>query len=305
MPLRLVFVGAVEFSRACLEALLRARAPLVGVVALPATSASRHSDYVDLAVPARAAGLPVRESADVNDGATLESFRAWSPDAILVLGWSQLLRPPALAAARLGLVGSHPALLPRNRGRHPIVWQLVNGETESGLTLFWLDETADSGPILMQETFPLSEEDDAGTFYRRMTDAGVRMMPQMLALLESGDPPRQPQDEALATVLRKRSERDGWVDWGRPAAEVHNLIRGLARPYVGASTRSGGRPVRLWRARRVRGYVPAAPPGTVLGRDPGGGLRVRAGDGAVELLESDPPTASFRDGEVFESGAPS
>lgn len=292
--------GAVEFSRRCLRALVRAGAPLSGVVALPREKASRHSDYADVGAEARAAGLPVCPSADINAPETIEALRAWSPDVVLVLGWSQLLRGPLLSLPRMGLIGSHPALLPRNRGRHPIVWQLIRGETESGLTLFWLDDSADGGPILLQERFVLSEDDDAASFYERMTQAGERMMPEMVRLIESGHPPRVPQDASKATYLRKRGSDDGWVDWRRSTADVHNLIRGLTRPYVGATTELDGAPVRLWKARRVGGPVPEAAPGTVLGLAPGA-ARVRTGDGAVDILDSEPPPSGFVPGRVFSS----
>lgn len=300
MSLRLVMAGAVEFSRACLKALVAARAPLQGVVALPPAAAARHSDYADLGAAAREAGLPAHETKDVNDPDALAAVRAWAPDVLLILGWSQLLRSEALSLAPMGTIGSHPALLPRNRGRHPIVWQLIHGETESGLTLFWLDATADGGPILLQERFPLDPDDDAADFYRKMTEAGVRMMPEMVRLLEGGSPPRVPQDESRSTTLRKRTAEDGWVDWSRPSADIHNLIRALARPYVGASTRAGDTEVKLWRARRHSLPVPPAAPGTVLSTAP---LRVRTGDGAVDVLESDPPPDRFPAGFAFGSRA--
>jgi methionyl-tRNA formyltransferase len=209
MGLRLVMVGAVAFSRTCLETLIRIRAPLSGVASLHSRAAARHSDYADLAPIARGAGVEVMEVADINARETCERLRAWVPDALLILGWSQLLKPPLLAVSRIGAIGSHPALLPRNPGRHPVIWQLIHGEPEPGLSLFWLDESADGGPILLQERFALSPEDDAGTVYAKMTDAGVRMLPEAVRLLETDHPPRLAQDPSQATYLRKRTERDG------------------------------------------------------------------------------------------------
>src|SRR6185295_13788641 len=262
MTVRLAMAGAVEFSRECLSSLLRIHAPLVGVISLPPRLAGRHADYADLAPTALGAGLESVASGDVNGPEVLAALRRWAPDVLLVLGWSQLLKGPLLAAPRLGTIGSHPALLPKNRGRHPVIWQIINGEKESGLTLFWLDESADRGPLFLQERFPLDADEDAGTFYAKMTRVAVNMMPEVVRLLESGNPPRLPQDDSQATSLRKRSEQDGWIDWTRPASEIHALVRALTHPYPGATSFFGEQPVVLWKSRVAPG-IPA-PPGTLL-----------------------------------------
>ena len=295
-------VGAVAFSRACLETLIRMRAPLEGVVSLQARAAARHSDYADLAPVARTAGVEVLEVENINALETRERLQAWAPDALLILGWSQLLKPPLLAVPRIGAIGSHPALLPRNRGRHPVIWQLLRGETESGLTLFWLDESADAGPILLQERFALTPEDDAGTFYAKMTDAAVRMLPEAVRLLGTDRPPRLVQDPSQATYLCKRTERDGWIDWSRPAADVHALVRALTRPYVGATAFFEGRPVTVWKSKLLQPSPATLPPGTVT-ETRAGERAVCAGRGALELLESDPPPAAFPVGARFEACA--
>lgn len=299
MALRIVMAGAVDFSRVCLETLIRSGTPLAGVLALPPGRARRHSDYADIGAPARQAGIPVAEAADINGGDALSALRAWRPDVLLVLGWSQLVGPELLGLPRMGAIGSHPALLPRNRGRHPIVWQLIHEEPESGLSLFWLDESADSGPILLQDRFPLSLDDDAGTFYRKTMDSARTLLPRAVKLLESGHPPRIPQDPAHATILRKRTADDSRIEWRGNARGVYNLVRALTRPYVGASARLGGRDVIVWRARRSDAPGGTVEPGTIV-RVGGGIMSVATGDGTIDLLETDPPVERFREGDRFD-----
>ncbi len=254
--MRIAFVGAVEFSRACLEEMLAAGGDVVAVITLPAENASFHGDYADLEPVAAAHGVPVHRIGNINDPATIELIRSLEPDVIFVLGWSQLLGPELLALAPC--IGSHPALLPRNRGRHPLTWALVEGLDESGLTFLWLDEGADSGDILWQRSFPIAIDDDAASLYRKMVGLGREAIRELLPLLESDSAPRVPQDDALATYWRRRTDDDRWIDWTLSSLAVHNLIRGLARPYVGALTRCAGQDVLVWRARLPEDPPPVA-----------------------------------------------
>ena len=298
MGFRLAMAGAVEFSRACLETLLGMNAPLAGVLALSSRCANRHSDYADLAPACRNAGVPVVSVEDINSPLALETLRRWDVDVLLVLGWSQLLGEALLGAARKGAIGSHPSLLPRNRGRHPIIWQILNGETESGLTLFRLDEAADRGPILCQDRFPLNGNENAGTFYAKVIGAAKTLLPEAVRLLESGNPPCRPQDESRATYLRKRDEREGWIEWSRPASEIQTLVRALTRPYPGAKAFLPDRTVTVWDARLVPDGATAAAPGTLI-HPASSRCRVATGSGVLEITASDPEPSLLCSGGRF------
>jgi methionyl-tRNA formyltransferase len=297
--MRIVFVGAVAFSRSCLEAIVAARGNVVAVVTLEPRLLMRHGDGVDLSEAAGAAGIPVYRVTDVNAVETLDLVRRAKPDLICVLGWSQLLGPELLSLAPC--IGSHPALLPRDRGRHPITWALVDGYEESGLTFLWLDEGADSGDILWQRSFPIRQEDDAADVYRAVERLAAEAIPELLPQLEIGTAPRIPQDLTGATYRRRRTEADRWIDWHQSARDIHNLVRGLARPYVGALTRSGRQDVIVWRARVWDGGDSAAEaqPGAVSRAD--GRLVVSTGEGAVVLIEVE-PAAAIAAGDVLEVG---
>jgi methionyl-tRNA formyltransferase len=284
---RILFVGAVEFSRHCLEHVFAAGGEVVGVLTLAPDHARFHGDYADLAPVAAAHGVPLHRIRNINDPDVLAIARSLRPDVVLVFGWSQLLRSEFLEIAPC--IGSHPALLPRNRGRHPITWALVEGLEESGLTFFWLDAGADSGDIVWQRAFPITEDDDAASVYRKIEGLAANAIRDLIPQLQTGTAPRRAQNDAEATYWRRRTEADRWIDWRLPSRSVYNLVRGLSRPYVGALTRRGDQDVIVWQAGlQSKTDAPLdVEPGTVV--VDGDGVRVRTGDGYLAVLELDPP----------------
>lgn len=286
---RFAFLGTVEFSRRCLEVLLSAcpdaGSEVAGVLTLPREAAAFNSDWADLAPVAERHGIPCHHIRTLDDPESLTLLRRLAPDVLLVFGWSQLVRESALAVPLGGCIGTHPALLPEGRGRHPITWALVEGRTESGLTLFFLDEGADSGDIVWQRVFPIALEDDAADVYARVCDLGCTAVREVVPLLAAGTAPRTPQNHSRATIWRKRDDSDRVIHWEGPAMAAYNLIRGLARPYLGATTTLDGGELVVLRARTpLAAATSAAPPGTVLARR-GGELDVRTGDGVLTLVE--------------------
>src|SRR5581483_9542000 len=141
---------------------------VVAVLTRSGEAAGLHGDYVDLEPTTTRLGVPLHRIGNVNDPQSIELIRSLRPDVIFVLGWSQLVGRELLSTAPC--IGSHPALLPRDRGRHPITWALVDGLDESGLTFFWLDEGADSGDILWQRSFPIGPDEDASDVYARVEE---------------------------------------------------------------------------------------------------------------------------------------
>lgn len=288
--MRIVLVGAVNFTLHCFEAIRRGGGDIVGVVTLARELAGRHTDFADLAAAAEGAGIPAFRVQRVNDAASVAAIAALRPDVIFVFGWSEILSPEVLALPRLGCIGSHPALLPQHRGRHPLVWALVEGLTESGLTFFYMDEGADSGDILWQKPFPITLDDDAATLYRKMEGLAAEAIADFVPQLREGRAPRVPQDHARATYWRKRTEKDGEIQWGAVTLQTYNLVRALSRPYPGAHTWLGDHRVRVWSAhlplQSAADVGAAQPPGTVLAATPDG-FMVRTGDGCLEIIEHD------------------
>lgn len=253
--MRIVFIGAVEFSRHCLEAILKCHGNVVAVVTVAKEKAGTHADYADLSGLAATHNVPLYRVRDINQPDNVELLRSLRPDVIFVFGWSQLVSRQILDIPVLGCIGTHPALLPKNRGRHPIVWALVEGLQESGLTFFYLEESADNGDILWQRAFPISLEDDANSLYEKIKSLAGEAIPEFLPQLARRSAPRVPQDDAKATYWRKRTQKDGEIDWSASSMTIYNLVRALTHPYVGAHTCAGGVKMKVWRAN-----LPSGPP---------------------------------------------
>lgn len=279
---RTLFVGTVEEGRRCLDALVEGGEPFAGIVTLNDRLAATTSGAVPFEDAAKKTGAPLLKVANLNAPANVEKVRALRPDLILVVGWTRLLGAELLRIPPLGCVGFHASLLPRYRGRAPVNWAIINGESTTGNTMFFLDEGVDTGDIIAQRPIPIDFEDTCATLYRKVADAAIEMLRENLPLLKAGRAPRKPQDHATATVMPRRRPEDGEIDWRRGARELHNWVRALTHPYPGAFTQAEGRTLFVWEARPAEAARPARPAGEVLGAS-GEGLLVCTGDGVLAV----------------------
>jgi Methionyl-tRNA formyltransferase len=283
-----ILVGAVESSRIALEVMARVpQCDLKAVVTLAPHLAHRHSDAVDMAAAARALDVPVIAVENVNARDALVRIAEVQADHIFVIGWSQICGPEFRALAPGGVIGYHPAALPRLRGRGVIPWTIVNREPITAGSLFWIDDGVDTGPILDQHYFHLSPREDAASLYRKHVRALEIMLHRSLPLIAAGTAPRIPQDESCATFCARRTDADGEIDWAAPSSDVLRLIRAATRPYPGAFTANGTGRIRIWAAEPTRGGDGGhlAAPGQIVARG-NNGFTVRCGDGGlVEVTE--------------------
>jgi len=288
--------GYSEVGHRCLELLLRRRARVVAVFT-HADAPDERRWFGSVAELARDAGIPVHVFEDPRDPALLDALRATAPDLLFSFYYRQLLPPEVLAVARLGAFNMHGSLLPRYRGRAPVNWAVLNGETETGATLHHMLAKADAGDIVDQERVPIGPEDTAAEVGTRVADASVRILDRRLAELCEGRAPRRPQDELRATRFGRRRPEDGRIDWSRSAREVVDLVRAVTRPFPGAFTDTEGGRLFVWRAR----VGPSGGhPGTVLATNP---LTIAAGDRAVEILDASLEGRAI-DGQQWPPGAP-
>lgn len=291
--LRCAFVGSVAFSARCLEALYEI--PEADIVAVLAPSAApANSDFIDLGSVTARHGRQIRRIKRIAEEA--EFLNGLALDVLFVFGLSQILPSSVLRAPRMGCIGSHPALLPQNRGRHPLIWTLANGLSRGGLSLLWLDEGVDTGDIWMQRQFDISLDDDAGSLYERIGSLAVEMLRVGVPELARGSIVRTPQDHARANVWRKRDPEDGRIDWRMSSRRIHNLVRALRPPYPGAECIIDRIAVKVWRTRIYEDSVdPRFEPGRVLQAAPS--VIIKTGDGALEIVEWDlgiaPPEGGY------------
>jgi methionyl-tRNA formyltransferase len=234
--MRIVFISNVELGWWCLKWLLDNNEEVVGVITGVDTTASGYKDFYDLT-----GGENHYRVDPINNAASF--IEGFYPDLIFVIGWSQLISKEILGIAPC--IGMHPTLLPQGRGRAPIPWSIIKGLKKSGVTMFYLDEGADSGDIIGQVEYDILPIDTATTVYHKAIGGHVELMMTYYPLLKQGKAPRIPQDHSKATYWPKRTPEDGEIEWGRPAQEVFNFIRGLTDPYPGAYTYIDGKKVTI------------------------------------------------------------
>jgi methionyl-tRNA formyltransferase len=208
--------------------------------------------------------IPVRVGADPHAPAELAFLRALQPDTFFSFYYRDLLRPELLAIPRHGGVNLHGSLLPRYRGRAPVNWQLLHGETRSGATLHYMVKRADAGDVVDQESFAIGPDDRPTDVFARLLVAAERVLERSALAVCDGTAPRARQLESNATVFGRRTPEDGRIDWRLAAADVRNLVRAVTEPYPGAFTTSRSGRVSIWWADLdASDRRPALAPGTV------------------------------------------
>jgi methionyl-tRNA formyltransferase len=284
-----VFVGAALDAGAAFDALLRSHADIAGLVTLDPERAARTPGFVDLTRVAEMRGVPVHRTRDVNEAETLEWVGRHRPDLIVCVGWNRLLGREALSIPTQGVVGFHASLLPRYRGRAPVCWAILRGETLTGNTMLMLAPGVNTGDIVDQQEIPIGPDDTCGMVYEKVALSGAEMLRHHLADLLMGTAPRRPQVvHHFDRMLPPRTPDMGITSFARTALEVHNWIRALSHPYDGAFAFLRGEKLVLWRADVLAGAGTRMPPGLVLGVE-GGGVVVTTRAGLVRLLEVQAP----------------
>ncbi len=260
---------------------------------------------------ARSRGVPFHTPEDVNRPEWIERIRGLEPTILFSFYYRRMISPEILAIPPLGALNLHGSLLPRYRGRAPVNWVLVNGETETGMTLHYMTAKPDAGDIVAQRTVAIGFEDTALVLFGEMTAAARELMRETLPLLRAGIAPRLPQDLSKGSYCRGRRPEDGRIDWGRSAVEIHNLVRAVARPYPGAFTGLAGRRLFVWKGYPLARPSGGAEPGCVVEVDrESGAALVATGDGVFRLdvcqLEGEPDRrgADLPPGTIFEEPAP-
>lgn len=282
---RVLFVGAVGEGRRCLDAMIARHERFAGIVTLNDSLAATTSGAVPFDDVAREQGIPLLKVANLNSPDNIGKVRELAPDLILVIGWTRLLGKELLSIPRLGCVGFHASLLPAYRGRAPVNWAIINGETETGNTMIFLDEGVDTGDIIARRRIPISREDTCATLYEKVSDSAIEMLAENLLPLKQGRAPRRAQDHASATVMQKRRPEDGVIDWNRTSAHLHDWVRALTHPYPGAFTGLDDRRLFIWQAGDAGGQTAGAGPGMVL-EVVGKRAMVATGSGKLAVLRA-------------------
>ena len=284
--MKILFIGSVEFSLRTLEKIVEIGGNVVGVCTLK--ESSLNSDFCDLSKYSADLNIPCFYVDDINSEGTIEWVSKINPDVIFCFGWSRLLKNEILSKSSIGVIGFHPAALPANRGRHPIIWALALGLKNTGSTFFFMDNNADSGDILSQASIAISDFDDARSLYDKVISTALSQIEEFLPLLVSGNYLKVKQDNTRANTWRKRGRKDGLIDWRMTANSIHNTVRALTKPYVGAEFKYNDIDYKLWKSELILIDSDNTEPGKVIDIDSSYLPIVKCGNFAIKLVETEP-----------------
>jgi len=259
----------------CLEELIRQDAD-IALVFTHDDSPSEEIWFASVKELAERQGIPVMTS-DINLRENVSLLRELAPDLLLSFYYRNMIREEVLEIPELGSLNLHGSYLPKYRGRVPVNWAVINGESETGATLHYMVEKPDAGDIVDQEKVAISFTDTALDVFNKVTQAAVTVLSRSFAPLIEGRAPRIPMDLSRGSYFGGRRPADGRIDWQRSALEIYNLVRGVTHPYPGAFSHLDGKKIVIWSALPVDG---AGEPGKIVNLSP---FLVGTGSGLLEI----------------------
>jgi methionyl-tRNA formyltransferase len=283
--MRIVYMGTPDFAVPSLQLLLERNHSIVSVVTAPDKPRGRGQEvsFTPVKKFALERGLPLLQPENLSDPAFIATLRELDPDLIVVVAF-RILPKIVYQIPRLGAFNLHASLLPRLRGAAPINWAIINGEKETGVTTFFLQDKVDTGSILLQARVKIGPDTTAGELHDLLASVGGEIVLQTVHLIELGKMNPRQQDNSLATPAPKIFKEDCKINWNSPASVVHNFIRGLS-PHPCGWTLHNGKVLRIYRTQVVPSESSATKePGTIVeaGKRT---LRVATAQNTISVLE--------------------
>lgn len=288
MPaLRIVFMGTPEFAVPSLEILINHGYNVVAVITAPDKPRGRGQEVTPspVKVVALQHHIPVLQPANLKSAEFLHDLRSYNANLQVVVAFRML--PEAVwKMPELGTFNLHASLLPQYRGAAPINWAIINGERETGVTTFFLQQEIDTGHIIFQEKEPIYDTDDAGTLYERLRHKGAQLVLKTVQAIEAGNCPSHPQIvtgplKAAPKIFKETCK----INWNQPAVNIHNFVRGLS-PYPAAWTVLNNKTYKIFKTEVVHADKPA-PTGNFV-TDQKSFLHVHTSDGIISIRELQP-----------------
>ena len=280
--MRIVFMGTPDFAVPSLEGLIQAGHTVCGVFCQPDKPVGRHQNKLHAPPVKQAAlehGIPVFQPTKLRDGTALAQLKELDPELIVVAAYGRILPDDILNLPPMGCINVHSSLLPKYRGAAPINWAVINGETETGVTIMYMATELDAGDIIAQASTPIDPDETVETLHDRLAQMGGELLVKTVAGLAAGTATRTPQDESKVTFAPLLSRALSPIDWTKPAKAIHDQVRGLT-PWPATSTDIlNGETVKVFAVQET-GESTQKAPGTVLsaGKE---GIDVSCGDGKV------------------------
>ncbi len=287
--MRILFIGTGGIGVPALRMLVHpADYSVAGVVTQPDKPAGRKQEL--LASPIKQLALehqiPVFQPPKIRERSAIEQVQSLQPDVIVVMAYGQILPRDVLLAPRVAILNLHASLLPRHRGAAPIQAAIEAGDTESGITVMYVDEGLDTGDILLKKAIPIRRRETGGTLHDRLAELAPGALSEALKLLEQGRAPRVPQENSLATYAAKLTRENGEIDWAAGRIAIDRKVRAM-NPWPAAFTTlpaAAGQLLKLKIFSAILCRKTSGPAGEVLRADKHG-ILVGAGDGSVLLRD--------------------
>lgn len=301
--MKILFMGTPGFAVPSLRALAEAGHELVGVFCQPDKPRS-HMKVTACPVKeyALAHDIPVFQPVKLKDGEAMKIVADLEPELIVVAAYGRILPDEMLAYPKLGCINVHSSLLPKLRGAAPINWAILNGETETGVTIMHMAHDLDAGDIILQRATPIDPNETADVLYDRLAEMGGKLVVEAVTALENGTATRTPQDGRRATLAPMLTRALSPMDFSRPAQALHDQVRGLY-PWPAAVMELDGLRCKVLRT-AVTGESTSKGPGTIVQADKKG-LKIACGDGKVlELVTIQPDGKKAMAATAFLLGHP-
>jgi len=273
--MKLVVCAYHNVGYRCIEELLRQGAE-ISLIFTHEDSATEQIWFSSVRELAEANKIPYLPSS-INEPENIERVRKVAPDFLMSFYYRNMIKPELLEIPSRGALNLHGSYLPKYRGRVPVNWAVINGETETGATLHYMVAKPDAGDIVDQEKVVIEFTDTAFDVFGKVNQAAVAVISRAWPRLVDGTASRIPMDLKAGSYFGGRKPEDGRIDWNKSALQIYNLIRGVSHPYPGAFTSHNGAKLTIWSARPVAG---CGEPGKVVSLNP---LQVGTGEGALEI----------------------
>ena len=284
--MRILFIGCVESSKIFLNALIDNGAEIAGIITKK--TSTQNSDFCDLYSIAMQKKIPCEYVKNINDDNSIVFIRKIKPDIGFCFGWSQLIQNKILDLFPKGVIGFHPAALPQNRGRHPLIWALALGLTQTASTFFLMNEKADAGDILSQEIVSIEYDDDARILYDKVMDVASKQLTKLWKELCDDRASIVNKENEESNTWRKRTSKDGKIDWRMSSRNIYNLVRALSEPYVGAHFEHDNEEYKVWKVKEcINNKFDNIEPGKILWVNSDNSFAVKTGEGIIEVLMYD------------------
>lgn len=281
--MKVIYMGTPDFAVGPLEAIIEAGHEVTAVVTQPDKPRGRGKEMAASPVKecAQKHGIPVLTPVKIKAAEAVAQLREYPADIFVVAAFGQILSEEILQMPKYGCVNIHASLLPKYRGAAPIQWSIIDGETETGVTIMQMDRGLDTGNILFQQKVPITSEDTGESLFDKLAKAGSALITEALVKIEKGDVHPVRQDDAKSCYAKMLTKAAGKIDWSKSAAEIERLVRGL-NSWPSAYTEYKGKQLKIWKAK----VMPAmeGTPGTIakVTKDQ---VIVCTGDGALALEE--------------------